>query len=182
MTKRLLDLCRDDDAATTVEYAVLLALILMGVISAIGVVGSQTGGLWGGIDSDLSATRFGNPGGVTVHSRPDNLATFTKDPVPGIGSFFVPRSEPIPSRWEAGHGLVGARLSMLAQRMTVAVVAASVTPNGDGQGRAVDLQHSHSTRGGRGGWAWPSPHAVSRSSEPLPDGNRRTVPGRIGRC
>lgn len=59
MIRRLRDFCRDEDAATAVEYAVLLALILMAVIGAIGVVGNQTGGLWGGIDSDLEATRFG---------------------------------------------------------------------------------------------------------------------------
>ncbi len=63
MIKRLLRLFHDDEAATAVEYSVMLALILMGVIAAIGVVGSETGGLWGGIDDDLSATRFGSPGG-----------------------------------------------------------------------------------------------------------------------
>lgn len=63
MNKWLLKLYRDDEAATAVEYAVLLALILMGVIGVIGVFGSQQGGLWGGIEGDLSATRFGNPGG-----------------------------------------------------------------------------------------------------------------------
>ena len=49
-----------DDGATAVEYAVLLALILMSVIAAIGTVGAETGGLWGSIDSDLSGTNFGN--------------------------------------------------------------------------------------------------------------------------
>ena len=41
------------------EYAVLLALILMGVIGAIGTVGAETGGLWGDIDSELADTNFG---------------------------------------------------------------------------------------------------------------------------
>jgi pilus assembly protein Flp/PilA len=63
MIKWLHRLYRDDEAATAVEYAVLLALILMGVIAAIGTVGSQTGGLWGGIEVDLNSTRFGNPSG-----------------------------------------------------------------------------------------------------------------------
>ncbi len=63
MIKWLHNLYHGEEAATAVEYAVLLALILVGVIGAIGVVGSQTGGLWGGIEGDLSATRFGNPGG-----------------------------------------------------------------------------------------------------------------------
>ncbi len=61
MNQRLQMLCRDEDGATAVEYAVLLALILMGVIGAIGTFGGQTGGLWGGIDSDLGSTRFGSP-------------------------------------------------------------------------------------------------------------------------
>ena len=49
----------DDEGATAVEYAVLLALILMGVIGAIGTVGAETGGLWGDIDSELADTNFG---------------------------------------------------------------------------------------------------------------------------
>ncbi len=48
-----------DEGATAVEYAVLLALILMAVIGAIGTVGAETGGLWGRIDSDLADTTFG---------------------------------------------------------------------------------------------------------------------------
>ena len=48
-----------EDGATAVEYAVLLALILMAVIGAIGTVGAETGGLWGDIDSELSGTTFG---------------------------------------------------------------------------------------------------------------------------
>ncbi len=50
----------DETAATAVEYAVLLALILMSVIAAIGTVGSQTGGLWGTIDGDLQSRGFGS--------------------------------------------------------------------------------------------------------------------------
>ena len=46
MLNYLLRLYRDDQAATAVEYAVLLALILMAVISAISAVGDSTSGLW----------------------------------------------------------------------------------------------------------------------------------------
>jgi pilus assembly protein Flp/PilA len=53
-------LWRQEDAATAVEYAVMLALILVAVISAIGSVGASTGGMWGGIDTDLSAAGFGS--------------------------------------------------------------------------------------------------------------------------
>ncbi|MBV8129097.1 MAG: Flp family type IVb pilin [Planctomycetaceae bacterium] len=46
MLNHLLRLYRDDQAATAVEYAVLLALILMAVISAISAVGNSTHGIW----------------------------------------------------------------------------------------------------------------------------------------
>jgi len=51
---------RGEDAATAVEYAVMLALILVAILASIGVVGSQTGGMWGGIEADLSAQGFGS--------------------------------------------------------------------------------------------------------------------------
>ena len=63
MKKWLSRLYRDDEAATAVEYAVLLALILMAVIGAVGSFGSEAGGLWGGVDTKLEATEFGNAGG-----------------------------------------------------------------------------------------------------------------------
>lgn len=50
----------EEDGPTAVEYAVLLALILMVIIGAIGAVGSQTGGLWGDIETDFNNTAFGN--------------------------------------------------------------------------------------------------------------------------
>ncbi|MCA9187981.1 MAG: Flp family type IVb pilin [Pirellulaceae bacterium] len=48
-------LIREEDAATAVEYAVLLALILMSIIAAIGTVGVGTGGLWSDINTELEA-------------------------------------------------------------------------------------------------------------------------------
>jgi pilus assembly protein Flp/PilA len=57
--KRLINFLRDDEAATAVEYAVLLALILVSVIGAIGTVGAQSGGLWGDIRGKLNAAGFG---------------------------------------------------------------------------------------------------------------------------
>jgi pilus assembly protein Flp/PilA len=56
----LKNLWRQEEAATAVEYAVMLALILIAIIGAIGTVGSQTGGMWGGIDSDFSAAGLGS--------------------------------------------------------------------------------------------------------------------------
>jgi Flp pilus assembly pilin Flp len=49
---------RDEDAATTVEYAVMLALVLGVLIGAIGAFGRQAGGMWGGIESDLQTVGF----------------------------------------------------------------------------------------------------------------------------
>ena len=51
---------RDDEAATAVEYAVMLAMILLAVVGAISLVGAQSGGMWGGIDADLDAVGFGS--------------------------------------------------------------------------------------------------------------------------
>lgn len=48
----------DDEAATAVEYAVMLAMILLSIIGAIGAVGAQTGGMWGTIQSDLQGAGF----------------------------------------------------------------------------------------------------------------------------
>jgi pilus assembly protein Flp/PilA len=42
----LIDLILSEDGPTAVEYAVLLALILVMVIAAIVTVGQGTGGLW----------------------------------------------------------------------------------------------------------------------------------------
>lgn len=50
---------QDSEAATAVEYAVMLALILVAVISAITAVGGQAGGFWGGIQTNLNAAGFG---------------------------------------------------------------------------------------------------------------------------
>ena len=48
----------DEEAATAVEYAVLLAMILMSIISAIGLVGTRTGGMWSGIVGHLQDVGF----------------------------------------------------------------------------------------------------------------------------
>lgn len=51
-------LIRDDDGPTSVEYAVLLAAILMTVIGTVGAIGAQSGGLWDGNNSKLEAVGF----------------------------------------------------------------------------------------------------------------------------
>jgi pilus assembly protein Flp/PilA len=49
---------RDDKAATAVEYAVMLAMILISCIAAISSFGGPAGYMWGGIDSDLTSHGF----------------------------------------------------------------------------------------------------------------------------
>ena len=44
---------RDEDGPTAVEYAVLLALILVAIMAGIGALGSQTGGMWGNNEQEL---------------------------------------------------------------------------------------------------------------------------------
>jgi pilus assembly protein Flp/PilA len=46
MLKRIVGFFRDEDGPTAAEYAMLLALILMAVISAIQAVGNTSSGLW----------------------------------------------------------------------------------------------------------------------------------------
>lgn len=57
---RILNFLRQTEAATAVEYAVILALILLAVISSIAAVGSEAGGWWGGIDTNLQSAGFGS--------------------------------------------------------------------------------------------------------------------------
>jgi pilus assembly protein Flp/PilA len=58
LIERIGTVLRDEEAATAVEYAVLLALILMAILGAIGAVGSQSGGMWNGIEGDLQDAGF----------------------------------------------------------------------------------------------------------------------------
>jgi pilus assembly protein Flp/PilA len=51
---------RDEQAATAVEYAVMLALILMAVISAITTVGNTTSGLWSSNASSINSAMSGS--------------------------------------------------------------------------------------------------------------------------
>ena len=53
-------LWRDEEAATSVEYAVMLGLILMVIIGAIGLLGTQTSGLWNTIDADIQTHGVGS--------------------------------------------------------------------------------------------------------------------------
>lgn len=57
----LTKILREERAATSVEYAVLLAMILMAVLGGIGTIGSQAGGMWSNIVAQLRAAGFFGP-------------------------------------------------------------------------------------------------------------------------
>ena len=46
MLNHLLRLYRDDQAATAVEYAVLLALIIVAIMTTVSAVGDNAHGIW----------------------------------------------------------------------------------------------------------------------------------------
>jgi pilus assembly protein Flp/PilA len=50
----------DDDGPTSVEYAVMLSMILGAVIAAVSAVGGQSGGLWANIRTSLVEIGFGS--------------------------------------------------------------------------------------------------------------------------
>jgi pilus assembly protein Flp/PilA len=54
----LMRFLESEDGPTTVEYAVMLALILASIIAAIGTVGNGTGNMYGHIDSELTNHGF----------------------------------------------------------------------------------------------------------------------------
>ncbi len=57
---RILKILREEEAATAVEYSVMLALVLMAVLGTIGALGAESGGMWDGIESDLQESGFFN--------------------------------------------------------------------------------------------------------------------------
>jgi len=56
--KPLLRFLGEEESATAVEYAVMLALILMAVISSISAVGETTGGMWSNNVTQMEAAGF----------------------------------------------------------------------------------------------------------------------------
>lgn len=55
----LRNLIRDDEGTTAVEYAVMLAMILVAVMGAVTMLGTEAGGWWGGIDTSLQQEAWG---------------------------------------------------------------------------------------------------------------------------
>jgi Flp pilus assembly pilin Flp len=60
MSRHLKRFLRRDDAATAVEYAVVLALILLTAIGAIAVFGGAVQQSWTSSNNALSAVQFGS--------------------------------------------------------------------------------------------------------------------------
>jgi pilus assembly protein Flp/PilA len=60
MLNQLLRLCRDEDAVTAVEYAVLLALILVVVIVAIDSVGNTSSRMWASDTNQITSSIGGS--------------------------------------------------------------------------------------------------------------------------
>jgi Flp pilus assembly pilin Flp len=58
--RRVLSLLRDEQASTAVEYAVMLALILMVIIGSIVTVGQGSGGMWSSSNSAMQSVGFGS--------------------------------------------------------------------------------------------------------------------------
>jgi pilus assembly protein Flp/PilA len=56
--RRIARFLKNDEAATAVEYSVMLALILMVVIGTISAFGGQTNGLWSSIFTSLHSVGF----------------------------------------------------------------------------------------------------------------------------
>lgn len=48
----------NEEAATAVEYAVMLAMILMSIFAAVAAFGQQAGGMWSGIGNNLNSHGF----------------------------------------------------------------------------------------------------------------------------
>ncbi len=61
MLRPILRFVCDESGPTAVEYAVLLAMIMLSILGVIGVVGNQAGGMWGDIQTDLDSHGFGAP-------------------------------------------------------------------------------------------------------------------------
>ena len=60
MLEHILKLSRDETAATAVEYAVMLALVLVAIISTVNAVGNTSSGLWASDTNQISTAIGGS--------------------------------------------------------------------------------------------------------------------------
>jgi pilus assembly protein Flp/PilA len=56
----LKEFLNSEDGATAVEYAVMLALIMMAVLGTVATLGTNTAGLWDSMNSDMSTHGLGS--------------------------------------------------------------------------------------------------------------------------
>lgn len=54
MPRRLIEFLRNTNAATAVEYGLILALIVVAIIASISVLGGSTGVMWGTITGKVA--------------------------------------------------------------------------------------------------------------------------------
>lgn len=60
MCRRLYRFLSGEDAATAVEYAVMLGLVLMAVFAAVATLGQNTSQSWSNSNASLKAVNFGS--------------------------------------------------------------------------------------------------------------------------
>ncbi len=60
MLRQLLRFSRDEEAVSAVEYAVLLALILVAIITAIDAVGNTSSGIWANDTDKINSAMGGS--------------------------------------------------------------------------------------------------------------------------
>ena len=60
LTKKIVSLLKKEDGPTAVEYAVMLAMILLVCIGTVATFGSQTGGLWGNSTTKMTSAGLGS--------------------------------------------------------------------------------------------------------------------------
>jgi len=58
--RRISQFLTDEDGPTSVEYAVMLAMLLGAVIVSVTALGGQSGGMWASIRTSLEGVGFGS--------------------------------------------------------------------------------------------------------------------------
>jgi pilus assembly protein Flp/PilA len=53
-------LLADQQAATAIEYGLILALIFLGIVGAVSALGSEDTGLWGQVETKAAAAMAGD--------------------------------------------------------------------------------------------------------------------------
>jgi Flp pilus assembly pilin Flp len=59
--KRLARILLAEDGVTTVEYAVMLAMIILVLLTSVALLGDRANGMWSGIQTSLTSNGALNP-------------------------------------------------------------------------------------------------------------------------